>query len=458
MISHSRRTQRGALLSLAFCLSSVAALGAGSPGGRRVSGGVPTPFQISPVRSANFRTSGAFLNPRSKLLVVFFWEDGASRQRLLSRRFDGSGNPVGGTHIILEIPAKSMSRMVVVYSATDDRYLLAGADYDSDCVKGLLLDGNGRSLNPGRAGGEGDLVIIKPETKRGSVQNLTLGWIPALNRYLVVWTYSNWASRSDPVNGHYLTVLDGSLKTIQKTRQVRSQPMRRKTYGIRTLIPLQDRILWGSGEDAPNYRAGSRPVVWFTDFRGNVLTSCAPATGGFINPGGTVPDEYGVLAAHNPKAGLFLLHWHVIGSLATSEAESAETQFRIMDERGRFKSSLKIAPKTQLFQYRSLSGYLASQDRFFLACLEYKNWDKAAGYFWGGKLLGFYVNNRGGIEDKAGRPSASPVTLLSYVNDLSGHVNFEALVPEVPDATLFAGYSIVKKKSPQQSLWGLLLD
>jgi hypothetical protein len=101
---------------------------------------------------------------------------------------------------------------------------------------------------------------------------------------------------------------------------------------------------------------------------------------------------------------------------------------------------------------------LTSENRFFLGGLEYKSYDKASYYFWGGKLLGFYVNNKGGTEDKGGQPSATPVPLLGYVMDPSCHVNFEALVPDVPNATLFAGYSITQKKGGQQSLWGLLLD
>lgn len=458
MSYHPRRLRFGEMLSLAVVLCSMTVLVSGNPEGRPLSKSVSTPFLISPARTGYFRMGEAFLNPKSKMLVVFYWEDGTSRQRVLSCRFDSLGNPVGSPHVIMELQAKSMSRMAVAYNATDDRYFLAGADRNSDCIRGQLVDGNGRSLHSNRAGGEGDWVEIKPATKRLSAQDLKVGWIEASNRYMAVWTYYDRGYFSNPKNGHYLTLLDGSLKATLKTKQVRHQVMRRKSYSIRTLIALEDRILWGSAEDAADYRTGSRPVVWFTDFKGTLLKSYAPATGGLIYPCGTVPDECSLFASHNPKDGLFLLHWNVIGSIALSEAKSAETQYRIMDERGRFKSSLKIAPKTQFYQYRSISGYLASENRFFLACLEYKSYDKASYYFWGGKLLGFYVNNTGGIEDKGGHPSASPVSLLGYVMDPSCHVNLETLVPGVPDATLFAGYSIFQKNRRQQTLWGLLLE
>jgi hypothetical protein len=459
MKRHPVRVVLGSLLAAAVVAAAPGPPSKGLPGSLRPSLGAPTPFQISPVRSGSFKISRAFLNPKSNLLVVFYWEDGESNQRIFSRLFNRRGRPASGPQPLLEVPADSISGLDVAYDAADDRYFIVSSDHDEDSVKGFLVDGHGRSLQEGRAYGEEDLVMIKPATRRGSARSLKTAWAPSLNRFFVAWTYLDWSRRSDPKTGHYLTGLDASLKTVLGTRQIRGQLMRRKTYAIRALIPLDDRILWGSGEDAPDYKAGSRPMVWFSDLKGAVLKSLAPATEGRLYPGGLVNDEYGVLAAYDPEARLFLLHWTVIDSIALSQAKSAETQFRIMDDQGRFKSSLKIAPKTLAYQYRSLAACIETEDRFFLGCLEYQSLDAKAMYFWGGKILGFYVNRKGGVEDRDGNPSSAPVPLLDFLIDPNAFVNFEAVTPGVPGATLFAGYSIAKKTSPYaRSLWGLILE
>ncbi len=457
MLYHPRGIRRGGILSLAVVLCSTTVLVSGNPGGRYFSRSVPTPFQISPARTGNFTQVGAFLNPKSKLFVVFFYEDGTQKQRFYSRLFTGQGKPASGPQLIMELKARTVSRMDSAYNEKDDRFFLAGSDTNYDSVKGMLLDGRGISLHPGRARGEEDLVEIKPATKPYSALNIKVGWIPASNRYMAVWTHREYADPDNPKTGHYLTVLDGSLKTILKTKQVRKQAMLRKSYGVRALVALDNRILWGSAEDCPDYRVGSRPVAWFTDFLGNVLKSYAPSSGGYIYPGGKAEDEHSLFAAYNRKEGLFLLHWTVIDCLALSSAQKADTYFRIMGEDGRFKSSLKIAPKTLFYQYRDLSDYLVSGNRFFLACLEYKSLPKSSTFFWGGKLVGFYINAKGEIEDENGQPSSKPIPLLGQLMDPSSHLNLDALESQTKTEDVFVGYSIGKNSKAERSLWGLLL-
>jgi hypothetical protein len=181
------------------------------------------------------------------------------------------------------------------------------------------------------------------------------------------------------------------------------------------LLPLEDKILWGSADDAPG--GNVKPVVWFTDFKGRVLTNYG--ANGLIYPGGTLKALGYVQPTLDPDHGIVLLSWNSADHPSSSPITCLESCYRMMDTDGVFKSAVLKIPKREAFQLQPLVQYVKPEKRFFLVCSEYKimSSQKPTRFYFGGKLWGFYMDERGRLEDKQGNYVVAPIPLTTTFLD-----------------------------------------
>lgn len=442
-----------AALSVGMGVSMISVSPSSRPAAMGISGtarggdGIPQVFRITPTQSRHSTLAGVVYSPKLRFYVVFYVDHGAA-DLVFSRLYNANGQPMSGPQKILEMKLFSISGITVAYNARDDCFLLVGGDEHYDALNGVRLDGRGRL-----PGGPLTVIPVKPSTGDLSAFYPMAQWIAAASQYAVTWTYWDRNSPNHPRNGAYLTVLNRDFSVDLEPKLVRAQRM--KDYPqVARLGVLADKLIWGGSEQASG--STRRPLAWFTDLEGKVLSSLGAA--GRIVPEGGGPGWMSILPVVDPDHERILLGWSYSDEYQSGDAGYFENHFRLIDGRGRFTTGLRIVPKRQPFQFPGGACYSPAEKRFFWVCDEYKivHQDKPERSFFGGALWGFYLDSDGNFEDKKGNDALSPVP-LTYTNlDPTMSTSFRGLAANADQKSYLVVYTLERRNSGSNELWGLI--
>lgn len=444
----------GAILAVAPVLASlidpagpVSAAGVRSFAEAAPASGPPPAFRITPPRRGSFFFMDAVYNSRTDRHVVFYLET-ALQDTVYSRVFSAGGRALGGPVKILETNPRTIGWLRAAYNPVTDAILMAGGEGAYDEVKGIPLDGAGRLR-----GGKLTVINIKPATTGYSALMPRVYWLAATNQYAVTWGHSWWEKPLDPLNGHYLAVLDEDFALVSGPRHVRQQTAKNENC-FAFLCPVEDGLLWGSAQDGVGRRVN--PVVWLTNFKGKLMTGFG--TKGFAYPEGTGAFECFVRPVRDTDTGLILLTWQIADSLFPWDQKTSLNHYRLMNPDGSFKTPIKKIPKRQAFQTAPLSAYLASEKRYILVCPEYEDLGDLAlqRFNYKGQLWGYYLSAEGAFEAKGGAPGASPVALTPVFKDPKLGLRLATLTGPARDGSLFIAYELAVSNTRNAEAWGLI--
>ncbi len=408
---------------------------------------LPQAFQISPLRQSGFLLIGGVYNPVLDRHIVFLFERTAAADNIYSRQLNPKGQPASAWQKIWENEPDSIGETGLGYNGRDNTIFMVGTDGADDQIYGLALDGRGLPR-----GGKATPFIIKPKSGEYTAGPVRVVWLPASNQFVVQWSCI-LLDAGDARNGQYLAVYDRNFKKVIGPRLVRQQTMVQGHPAF--LLPLEDKILWGSADDAPG--GNVKPVVWFTDFKGRVLTNYG--ANGLIYPGGTLKSLGYVQPALDQDHGIVLLSWNSADNPSQGSITYLENCYRMMDTGGVFKSAVLKIPKREAFQMQPLVQYVQSEKRFFLVCSEYKimSSQKPLRQFFGGKLWGFYMDERGRLEDKQGNYVVAPIPLtMTFLDPTIGMIP-GGLTFRAKDKSFLITYMIIYLSSEAHfEDWGLI--
>lgn len=427
---------------------SYAARGAGAPEPSEAS--LPTPFLVARMPYAMAGMDAIIYNPASDRYVVFI-RVAYSRKlsRLFTRLYKPDGAPASGLRMACEIASAILS-VDVAYNAKDDRFLVV-ASYGNDKtmydgIKAGVFDGQGLLV------ANQPFVEIKPQTGLFTGLMPQAVWIAETNQYAVGWNSWNIVKPTDPSNGHYLAVLNSDLSFKIRGRQVRQQAVLREEPFLASICPVGGRLLWGSAEMVGS--SWVKPVAWFTDLKGKILTDYG--YDGILTPGPMVKAGASVAAAGNPGRDRILLHWNVSDHIQPKKQTFAKNFFRVMDGEGAFVSTPKALPKTSAFQSYGAAVFNSGEGRFFIVAPEYRVIGHGSLGYYGMKLRGFYVDSQGHIEDRAGKDRAVGYDLTAAVLDPHKSSVLEALAYDPGTSSYFIGYGIGDEYAKTVDFMGII--
>ena len=210
-------------------------------------------------------------------------------------------------------------------------------------------------------------------------------------------------------------------------------------------------------------------MVFFTDFNGDMLSSSSKDTAKEIYPGPKVNAEGYVYADYNPNSDRFLLCWNRTNHQKVEKQTSRENFYRMMDSSGKFKSGKKKIPQSTDFQTNAFVTYNSVEDRFFVIYPEYKvlcekNEALASAvdegkFFWGGKLWGLYINNKGKIVDKAKGFAVALTDEFKNTDEyfsLTSEIHDPILVHNSSGNEFFIPYHLSSLVKQGWHIWGLI--
>jgi hypothetical protein len=404
--------------------------------------GLPATFRLLPPRPQIFWLSDFIYNPVSDRYVAFFIKKTVSGDGIYSRLYNSKGRPVSAFYPITEESPQSLGNCSLAYNPKDNVFLAVGTGRSYDDIIGLDLDGNGRLR------GQGASFTIKKQTGKYSADDVAAVWVPGAGKFAVTWTQYPYSGPRETRSGNFLALVDRTFKKVLGPKKVRSQDR----YG--NARPLDDKLLWGSSEAAGN---GERPVVWFTDFKGRVLTSYGD--NGFIYPRpamtGGVAEVYSAL---DPDHGTVFLYWTDADSFSQSDWAYSEIQYRMMSTGGKFMTPVYKMPKKAPHQPFLCPLYVPEEKRFFLVANEYlvihSNYPKRI--FFGGKLWGYYLDEKGRIQDKKGHFLVDPIPLIRTVLDPTLSMFVGPVAYRSPNKSCFITYHLARSNPPGDESWGLI--
>jgi len=417
---------------------------------------IPNTFQISPTRSSYFDLIRVSYNPVIDKYVVFFLELTNTRGFIYSRLYDSEGKKAGKFQEIFNEHVSSLYFAEVAYNEDYDQFLLVWTDGDADKISCKLLDGEGKNLAPaGNRDLAEEVVIIKQKSNTWSAWTPRAVWVSDFSRYVVAWT-ANLLGSSEyhPVNGFYMATLKPNLKKVLKPKQVRHQTTLNTFYRVTAFEPLEDKLLWGSADDGGTW-AGfwSRPMVFFTDYDGEILD-------GPIYAGKRVEGRGSVNAAYNPSADLFLLAWNEADDSSYTRQTYRRSNYRMMRGDGTFFKGIRqvSTPKTQ-FQSSVSAKYNSIEDKYFLIWPEYKivyqanpllafSGDTHKRYY-GGKIWYRWINNKG-------KPKGSAKPLTGVFTDPYEALYLSDFAHNPVDNSYFVCYELENVIKYTTSIWGLI--
>jgi len=431
---------------------------------------IPNAFKISPSRSNFFEMIKIVYNPQIDRYVVFFFEFAGSNFIVCSRLYSSKGKPAGKLQQLLNKHYSELCFADIAYNKKNNQFLLIWSDGYYDKITGKLLDGEGKDLTAGK---EGDLaskeVVIKPASGyNGDGFYPRAVWIPGKNQYAVAW-FADYrfagAGPTHPKNGYYFASLTSKLRKKVKPKMVRHQTTKNQIYFVRTLIASENKLLWGGADDFGTWKGSwSRPMVFFTDLEGDMTPRTTQDTASVIYPGPKVKALGLVGAAYNPSSDIILLYWTKTDNMSTSKQTYRELFYRMMDIKGKFKSGKKRIPKKTNFQTSASAKYNSVEDRFFLVYPEYKVLYEATDLasfsvdkyksFWGGKLWGLYISNKGKIVDK---DTGSAIPLTDVFKEENERMRCSGIAYNSVGNEFFITYDLINNISYfYEEIWGLI--
>jgi len=420
---------------------------------------IPSSFRISPSKSGEFINIKVIYNPDIDRYVVFLgkWTDPGTVTIFYSRLYNSKGKTDGPWQEIYNGPI--LGNADVSYNEKNNEFLFIWNDRSRDAIYGRLLNGKGK-VKAGKTGYSKELVAIKKSSGYGTGRSPKVAWIGSKNHYAVSWTSA--VSKTHPSNGMYLATFNSKLKRVIKPLRVKQQTMKNYyAYYVAGFIALENKLFWGSAEDGPGNRI--KPVVWFTDFKGKMLSGSNQDTKGMIYPGKKVKGDCSVKAAYAPSKDLFLLHWNASDHSFYREQNYRENYYRLMDSKGKFKTKAKKIPKKTQFQSQGSAVYSSNKNRFFIVFPEYKVLyenmnlfpsiaDNYRSYF-GGRLYGLYINSKGRIVDKA---KSSAIPLTKTFKDPVIRMFFGSTAYNYLNNEYFVTYELSNYDTYDVEAWGLI--
>lgn len=370
-------------------------------------------FRISPKKKADYNFMGAVYNPNLDLYVVFFfdykYDSHGPHQTIFSQKFNRKGKKAGSLYTIRAAHGQEnfMPFMGITLNERDNEILYIWNDSRYDTISGVRLNGEGRIFYED---GSPLIKTIKPSSQALSGFLPKAVWIPSTNQYAVGWTFYDYLKPSNLDNGFYLSVLNANLKSKLKPTKVKQQSMKNINYVVTTLLTLEDGLLWGSAQDSAKK---FKPVVWFTDFKGEAMVGPHTKRDGSIFPGKKVKGRGFVKAGHNPYLDQFLLMWDAADKPSSADETFRDTYFRIMNGDGSFLFKKRKMPKGFRFQTYPQAVFNPVSNNYFVLYSEYKivyQFDPYLSYY-GGRLWATYIDNQGnvGLPDDPGQ-NAFPLT------------------------------------------------
>jgi len=410
---------------------------------------LPKPFRITPEQNGQFRAEPVQYNPKLDRYVVFYEEYLSTSSwdvAFFSRIYDPTGKPTSGAQKIISSDPGMVGAGLVyfAYNALEDTFFFVSLTRNRS-IYGLALDGSGRPL-----GGGATPIQINENSQANAVVGPNVAWIPSVNRFAVSWTSSDVKDPANSRNGYYLAIFDSHFKKVFGPKKVRGQFVNNGYFLSATVLPLEDKLLWGSADDAPN--SAMRPVLWFTDFKGEVQKSYGQK--GLIYPGGAIPYGGWVQTALDPDQGVVLVYWRYSNHHDVSKMKYWEYSTRILGTDGVFKTSAFKMPRQQPFQYAMIAACAAAEKRFFLVCEEYITFRTS----YGGKFWGFYMDEKGRLENKKGQHGAAPIPLIETNLNPRGFIFLGGgLAPSADNKSFFLTYNLrdYRQHFPFQA-WGLI--
>jgi len=405
---------------------------------------IPKPFEISPKRLGRWEVAGVVYNPLLDAYVVFFADKTKYKEHIVySRVYNSKGKPITSLQVVLENTAGF--NFSIAYNEKQNKIFIVWTEEKYPIYKlyGMFLNFRGRPISK--------KVMITERPKEVEVlSGIKINWIPDKNWYALGW--GGKKARTE-IFYYYLVVLNSKLQKVVKPTLV-NQFYRWKiniSYSLSAFVALQDKLLWGSVENRT--AKWLSPVVWFTDFYGNILPASSADTGGMIYPGKKVKGGGTVYACYNPSKDLVYLTWSKSNSWYRPDQTYRENYFRIMDGQGNFKTKAKKLPKKDNFQLGSRIIYNSVEDRFFITYVEFKSYYKE----WRLKkerLWGLYVNNKGKLQKHdMGKSRAFPLTKVTEPNlEL---FFYSGLAYNREDNEFFIAYELALDWSTRK-IWGLI--
>jgi len=102
--------------------------------------------------------------------------------------------------------------------------------------------------------------------------------------------------------------------------------------------------------------------------------------------------------------------------------------------------------------------YIPEEKRFFLVANEYmvihSNYPKRD--FFGGKLWGYYLDEKGRIQDKKGNFLVDPIPLIRTVLDPMLSMFVGPVAYRSRDKSIFMTYRLINSNPPTDETWGVI--
>ncbi|MBN1224663.1 MAG: hypothetical protein JXB23_15545 [Candidatus Aminicenantes bacterium] len=407
-------------------------------------------IRLCPAVPGTYLVVGVIYNPNIDRYVVFVLERRKKSDRLYSRLYNTKGGATTNFRKVIDFNSW-VGYMDVVFNPRDNLFFLVGGDNYFSEINGAVFSGDGLLI-----GGEEDYIQIKPDTGSGSAIFPQVNWIETTNQYTVHWVHYDWQNPDNYVNGQYLSLLNGDFSFAVKKRKVRQQSMRNYLHYAKVL-PLDDGLLWTSGEDGPGAR--NRPVVWFTNFRGKIRYDIPYSSGGIIHPSGAGDGHGLVTAVYNAADDNFLLHWNEANSPWNSEQIYAVNRYRIMERSGKFLGPWQEVPKKSPFQTAGVIVHNSVENRYFCVFPEYnRHIPKEYKYQVGGKLWGVYMDNMGNLEAKNGIKKWAPIPLTDLYTNKLYELEFNGMTFNYDRNEYLNFYSIYNTANNTYRCWGSIFQ
>ena len=379
-------------------------------------------FRITPKKEADNNFMGAVYNPNLDRYVVFFfdykYDSNGPHQTIFSQLFNRKGKKAGSLYTIRAAhgPESFMPFMDIALNEIENEILYIWGDGRFDTISGVVLNGEGHLFYES---GSPRIVTIKSSTEPLSGFYPQVVWDPHRNLYAIAWSYYDYINPANPDNGFYLAVLNARLKRKLKPTKVRQQSMKNINYIVRSLVPCDDGLLWGSAQDSAKK---IKPTVWFTDYEGEVIPMPFSKRDGSIYPGKKVKGRGYVHADYNPYLHQFLLTWDAADRSSSMDETFRDIYYRIMNSDGSFLFKKRKMPKNTRFLASAQPIYNPYSNNYFVVYAEYKvlyQFDPLLS-FYGGRLWATYIDNQGdlGLPDDPGQ-DAFPLTDVFYDKESS---------------------------------------
>lgn len=372
-------------------------------------------FRITPKRKAIFGLAGAVYNPNLDHYIVLFVENqydapGGPIQKIYSRMFNRAGKKAGPLRTLRDSHDESevILFMDMTLNEIENEILVVWSALGFDEIKCIPLSGDGRLIDPGY--GEDPSKTVKAPSHTGSGFLPRVTWIPNRNLYAVGWANFKPHESSSLDNGFYLSVLKPSLKRKLKPTKVKQMTFKNDYYYVTTLLPVGDRLFWGAAQDA---KKKIKPVVWFTDLKGEAVVGPHTKNDGSILPEKKLKGEGKVMADYNPYHDQYLLIWNKADKPYYTEQTFRDTYYRIMNSDGSFIFKKRKMPKNFRFHTAVPPLYNPIYNNFLVVYSEHKIlYDRdIPTEFQGGRLWATLIDAYGnlGIPNSGGQ-TAIPLT------------------------------------------------